>query len=118
MIGAANYRPDALILRSLRTDGESVALLLLSVHLPVQFLSFLKDAHEFGVHFFAAQSLQNVFLVFELVLRLLCLLGPLLLLNQTESILSRWLLLGAGLVDVLAVRLSSDFVLRGLGLAV
>lgn len=56
--------------------------------------------------------------MFELVLRLLCLLSSLLLLDHTERILCRWLLLGAALVEILAMRLGSDLVLRRLGLAV
>lgn len=42
---APDDRPDTLILGPFGTDGQTVALFLLPLHLTVEFLSLLEDAH-------------------------------------------------------------------------
>ena len=65
------------------------------------------------MYFITIQSLQDVFLMFELILRLFGLFSPLLFLNHSECVLGGWLfLLCHLLIQVLAVRLGSTLGLR------
>lgn len=106
-------RSNTLVLRwCLLTHLQPAVLVLIKFHLPVELLSFVKDLHQFVVDLITVELFQDGLLMLKLVLRLLCLLSSLLLLNNREGIF-RLLLLGSDLcIQVLAVRLGSCLNLR------
>lgn len=72
---------------SATSDGAIAPIHLLSFHLFIKCITFDFNFHQFLVDFSRIQSLQNTFLMFELVLRLLCLFSPHLLLDSGIRIL-------------------------------
>ena len=68
-------------------DGAIAPVHLLSLHLFIKCITLDFNFHQFLVDFSRIQSLQNTFLMFELVLRLLCLFSPHLLLDLGVGVL-------------------------------
>lgn len=85
-------------------------LLLLLLHLTIQLFSLPEYLQQLVVDLIAVQLLQYVFLMLELILRLLRLLSSHLLLDQGIGILRLLLLLLRDLGQVLTVTLGAHFV--------
>lgn len=82
--------------------------LLLLIHLAIQSLSLIENFHELVIHLIRIQLLEDVLLMFKLVLGLFLLLKSLLLLDSCVGILSSALFLVFGhLFEVLTMTLSS-----------
>jgi len=113
---ASTHRPNTLVLWLFWTNWQSVRFLgKVFFHLSVKFFSLFKDFHKFWMNFFTIKSFQDIFLMFKLILRLLCLFSSLLFLNHRIRVfwLSCLLLCIDLLAQILPMRRSS-FVLSTL----